>query len=112
MAKEMENPNESTFKRLQTIVQRCHSTADIGLNYVPMKRNALRLALYTDASFANIKSLKSQIGFVLALTDGTGLANLVHYGSSRCKRVARSVMAAALHALVYGFDQAFIVRDI
>lgn len=39
-------------------------------------------------------------------------ANIVHYGSTHCKRVARSVMAAELLGLVYGFDNAFMVKSI
>ncbi len=77
-----------------------------------MDENTLRLVLFTDASFANSDNLKSQIGFVLALADASGNANIIHYGSSRYKRVTRSVLAAEVHALVYGFDNAFVARDI
>lgn len=38
-------------------------------------------------------------------------ANIVHYGSSRCKRVTRSVMEAEVHAFILSFDQAFVLRD-
>ena len=68
--------------------------------------------LFTDASFANCDDLKSQIGFVLVLADKKNNANIVHFGSSRCKRVTRSVMAAEVHGLVYGFDSAFIEKNI
>lgn len=87
-------------------------SANIGLKYVPLDKETVRLALFTDTSFANADNYKSQIGFVLVLTDASGNANIIHYGSSRCKRVTRSVMAAEVHALIYGFDNAYLARDI
>lgn len=42
----------------------------------------------------------------------SGNANLVHFGSIRCHGVTRSLMAPELHALIAGFDQAFVIRDI
>lgn len=66
--------------------------------------------LFSDSAFANADTVYSQIGFVLLLTDDSDNCNIVHYGSSRCKRVTRSVMAAELRVLVYGFDTSFVVR--
>ena len=105
------NPLQSDYKILKKVVARCHETADVGLRYKPLDTQSTRLVLFTYASFANAKGLKSQIGFVLVLADDSGDANIIHYGSSRCKRVTRSVMAAEIHALVYGFDNAYVARD-
>ncbi len=72
--------------------------------------NSLKLILFTDAAFANSKNLGSQLGFVLILADETGRCNIDHDGSVRCRRVTRSVMAAEVLALVFGFDNSYIVK--
>lgn len=38
--------------------------------------------------------------------------NTVPYGSTRCKRLKRSAMAAELHALTADLDYAHVIRDI
>lgn len=51
------------------------------------------------------------MGFILALVDKHNNANIVHYGSARCRRVTRSVLAAEVHGLVYGFDSAIVAKN-
>ena len=75
-----------------------------GLTFVPLDLESLNLVIFTDASFANNKDLSSQIGYVIAITDRNGSANIVHWSSIKCKRVTRSVLASELYALAYGFD--------
>jgi hypothetical protein len=68
--------------------------------------------VFTDGSFANNKDLSSQIGFVLTLinesskTDNsfTIRGNVVHWSSTKCKRVTRSVLASEIYGMVSGFD--------
>lgn len=67
--------------------------------------------MITDTYFRNAKVFQSQLGFVVLLCDEHADANIVHYGYSRCKRVTRSLMAAVLHALVTGFDYAFVISN-
>jgi hypothetical protein len=71
----------------------------------------MQLWLFTDASFANADGNRSQLGFAIVVIDAQERANLVHYGSSRSKRVVRSIMAAELHALIYVFYQAYVVKS-
>lgn len=104
------NPTKDTYKELSKIIQRAKETADAGLKFVELDLEGLSLFLFTDASFANAHRLASQLGFVLCLVEKNMNANVIHYGSRRCKRVTRSVMAAELHALMYGFDNAFVTR--
>jgi len=105
------NPKKEDFIKMKKLIERCRSTIKVHLKYVPLDVNDLRLLLFTDASFANADKLKSQIGFVLVLADGSNNANILHYGSSRCKRITRSVMAAEIHGLIYGFDNAYVTRS-
>ena len=87
------------------------NTKENGLTYVNLDLNTCRIVLLSDASFANNVDLKSQLGYLILLVDGSNKCNILHYGSNRCKRVCRSVMAAELHALTLGFDYAIIIRE-
>ncbi len=106
------DPSNEDYKKLNKIVEWCNKTSNIGLTYKALDLDTCRLCLFTDASFANSKNFKSQIGFLLALVDGNNVANILHYGSSRCQRVTRSVMAAEIHGLLYGFDNALITKHL
>lgn len=112
LSSEMQTNLKMSIKKLNKLVSWCHDTCDFELKFVPLNLSSLRLLLFTDASFANANKLRSQIGFVHVLADDENNANIIHYGSINCKRVTRSVMAAESLALVYGFDQAFVARDI
>jgi uncharacterized protein YacL len=70
-----------------------------------------KLMVFTDGSFANNKDLNSQIGYIIALVNETTSeecftikGNIVHWSSTKCKRVTRSVLASEIYGLVAGFD--------
>ena len=105
------NPTPKAYKEINKIVRWTHDTATQGLKFVPLELNSLRLMLFTDAAFANTDEFKSKLGFFVLLADGKNNANIVHYGSTRCCRVTRSVLASELHALSYGLDNGYIVRE-
>lgn len=69
----------------------------------------VRVIVVTDASFANARDLRSQLGYLVLMVDGQDNANIIHYGSRRCKRVTRSVMASEVHALSMGCDYGIII---
>lgn len=64
--------------------------------------DSLEVTLFTDAAFANREDQTSQIGFLIILNDKNGSCNIVHYGSQKCRRVTRSVMAAGILGLITG----------
>lgn len=68
--------------------------------------------LLANESFANVEGLKYQLGYFLLMVDDGGDCNILHYGSNKCKRVVRSVMAAEVIALVLGFDYSYIVLNL
>lgn len=112
MAAEMKDDSPTTYKKMEKIVKWCHDTCNIGLQYIPLDLDSLRLVLFTDAAFGNADKLNSQLGFVLVLVDENNNGNIIHYGSTKCRRVVRSVLAPELHALIYGFDQAYLAQHI
>lgn len=66
---------------------------------------------HTAASFSNSKESTSQLGLVIIIADKNGNVNIIDYLSIRCRKVTRGVMAAELHALILGFDLAYINRE-
>lgn len=89
--------------------------ANLGLTFVPIDLSRAKLFIFTDGSFANNKDLTSQIGFLIVLGNKsrTGEAenfniygNIVHWNSTKCKQVTRSVLASELYGIVGGFDNA------
>ncbi|KAH8755082.1 hypothetical protein F5883DRAFT_687434 [Diaporthe sp. PMI_573] len=77
-----------------------------------------KLVVFVDGSFANNRDLSSQIGFVLALANeelnGNGTqqkirGNILHWASTKCKRVTRSVLASEIYGMANGFDIAAVV---
>lgn len=70
----------------------------------------LRIICFADASFANNGDCSSQIGFVIVLVDEENNANILHYSSTKCKRVTRSVLASELYAMAHGFDHGCVIK--
>jgi hypothetical protein len=83
-----------------------------GLRYVPVDLIDARLMVFVDDSFANNKDLSSQLGFVLMLVNKstnvdntfTIFGNVIHYSSTKCKRVTRSVLASEIFGMVNSLD--------
>lgn len=103
---------KSEFKTLKKATAFLKDTKEQGLNFVPLNLDNVRLVVVTDASFANAPGSKSQLGYIIMMVDDDNNSNIIHYGSNRCSRIARSVMAAELHALTLGFDYAFVIKDL
>lgn len=92
------------------MIKHLKTTADAGLTVVPLQLATMRFVLYTDTSFSNARSSKSQLGFVLLLLDGNDNGNVSHYGSRIFHPVTRSVLASEVHGLVQGFFVSFDIH--
>jgi hypothetical protein len=115
IAAQTTHPTHEDIKALNARIQWQIDNADRGLTYVPINLSHAKLFIFTDGSFANNKDLSSQIGFLIVLaneyrTDGAETfeihGNIVHWNSTKCKRVTRSVLASELYGIVGGFDNA------
>lgn len=73
--------------------------------------NSIRFVLMTDSPFANAEGLNSQLGYLILVADRKNNCNILYYGSNKCKRIARYVMAAEIQAFVLGFDYAYAVKN-
>ena len=91
---------------------------DRGLNYVPLDLSTAKLFVFVDGSFANNKDFSSQIGYIIAIAnETTGMeeftvhGNVIHWSSTKSKRVTRSVLASEIYGMVEGVDTAFAITS-
>jgi hypothetical protein len=87
---------------------------------VILNLNKAKIYVFVDGSFANNKDLSSQIGFIIILAnenenENTGndefnlYGNLIHWSSTKSKRVTRSVLASEIYGMVAGADLAYAI---
>ena len=92
---------------------------DRGIKYIALDLECTKLFVFVDGSFANNKDFSSQIGYLIILaneTNSTGTdefaikRNLIHYSSTKSKRVTRSVLASEIYGMVKGVDMAIVIN--
>ncbi|KAK1916420.1 hypothetical protein P3342_004239 [Pyrenophora teres f. teres] len=107
-----QQPSDEDIKALNKRLKWQMENLDRGIRYVPVDLINAKLMVFVDGSFANNKDLSSQLGFVLMLVnecadvDNTFSihGNMIHYSSTKCKRVTQSVLASEIYGIVNGFD--------
>ena len=111
VAAQAQHPSDEDIKALNKRLKWQMENLDRGLRYVTVNLREAKLIVFVDGSFANNKDLSSQLGFILMLvnesTDGntfTIRGNVIHYSSTKCKRVTRSVLASEIYGMVNGFN--------
>lgn len=103
-------PSKRDVKLLNKVMHACTEDPERGLRFFPLDLESMIMGVFLDAGFATNSDMTSQLGFVVALMDKSGNGNVVHYASTKSKRVTRSVLAAELFAMVQGFDDCSVLR--
>lgn len=103
-AAQVVNPKENDAKTLNKHLKWRIVYFDRGLLFIRLDITPLTLIVFTDASFANNQNLSSQVGYVVVLADATNKANIIHWSSTKCKRLTQSVLASGLYAMAHEFD--------
>lgn len=102
-------------KRLEWQIQKM----DRGIRYIALNLETAKLFVFVDGSFANNKDFSSQIGYLIILANETDTTesdefeikgNLIHYSSTKSKRVTRSVLASEIYGMVGGVDMAIAIN--
>lgn len=81
------------------VLDSAKKTSITKLHYVPLDESTIHLRVYCDASFQNLRTKHSQIGFCIFTADGTNQVNLIHWHSSRAPRRGHSTEQTELMAL-------------
>lgn len=111
-AAQIKDPDEKDMEALNVRLKWQMENPERGITFVPLDFTRTKLFAFTDGSFANNKDLSSQLGFVIVLAVEGGRTtgefeiqgNLIHWSSTKCKRVTRSVLASELYGMMSGFD--------
>ena len=84
----------------------------------------IKIFIFVNSSFINNKDFSSQIGYLIILVNKTAnetangideftiKGNLIHYSSTKSKRVTRSVLASKIYSMVGGVNMAIIINII
>ncbi|KAM4056526.1 polyprotein [Hirsutella rhossiliensis] len=118
VAAQVQTPEDKDYAILNKRLQWQMDHQLRGLTYKPIDLATAKLMVFTDGSFANNKDLSSQLGFVIALVNETNhkekqfeiSGNIVHWSSTKCKRVTRSVLASEIYGMANGFDIGISLR--
>lgn len=107
-----EDLTEEEFKLPKKSVLLSQKTRLQSLNFITLDLKTSKLFRLTDAFVANAEGRKLQLEYVVLLADCTGACNIIHVGSSKCKRIARSVVASEVQALVLSLDHSLLVENL
>jgi hypothetical protein len=102
-AAQITDPTDNDIRKLNKRLLWQKENSSRGLTFVPLG-TPLKLVIFTDSSFANNTDYSSQIGYVIALVDDRGNVNILHWSSTKCKRVTHSTLASELYGMANGFD--------
>lgn len=111
IAAQTTDPTKDDIKALNKRLQWQLDNPNRGLRFVPIDLRTARLIVFVDASFANNRDYSSQIGYVIVLADGANNANILHWSSTKCKRITRSVLASEVYGMAHGFDAAAAIKS-
>lgn len=107
-------PGKESEKEMITLLNKTIEwqikNAKRGLKFVTLKGKKPRVIVFCDASFANNGDCSSQIGFIVCVVDKYGNANIVHFSSTKCKRITRSILASELCGMAHGFDHGCVMK--
>ncbi|KAF1937111.1 hypothetical protein EJ02DRAFT_459012 [Clathrospora elynae] len=112
IAAQAQQPSNEDINALNKRLKWQMENLNRGLRYIPVELINAKLMVFVDGSFANNSDLSSQLGFILMLVNKSTNAdstfticgNVIHYSSTKCKRVTQSVLASKIYGMVNGFD--------
>jgi len=121
VAAQHQEPTDDDIKALNKRLKWQLDNLDRGIRYVDLDLARTKLFVFVDGSFANNKDLSSQIGYEIILANETNSisyeedsfdlrGNLLHYSSTKSKRITRSVLASEIYGMVGGVDMAIAIN--
>jgi hypothetical protein len=117
-AAQHQDPGTEEVKQLNKRLLWQKDNLNRGLTYIPLEIPQAKLFIFVDGSFANNKDLSSQIGSLIILGteqpqefEFTLKGNIVHWSSTKAKRVTRSVLASEILAMSDGVDKGYVIAS-
>ena len=110
LASSLNNATVFEIKLCNKIISKIKNNK-ITLKYKKLVNN-LKLFVYTDASFGNLKDGGSQGAYLVFLLDESDICNLITWQSKWLKRIPRSSLAAETIALLDGIDAGVYIAQL
>ena len=121
IAAQIKDPEDNDIEQLNKRLKWQMDNPERGVRYVEINLKTANMYIFVDGSFANNKDLSSQIGFIILIgnesprdTDNKTTAkirgNIIHWSSTKSKRVTRSVLASEIYAMAHGVDIAYSIN--
>jgi hypothetical protein len=104
-------PQVADFIKYKKIV-RDLKNYDSWLTISKLNLDEAQIAVFSDASFANLSGGASQLGYIVFLHDNAGNCVPLTWASKKAKRVARSTLTAETLAAVEAVDVAFVSQRV
>ena len=101
----------SDLLKANKIVKHVKSTQN-KVKFIKLNVSSIRLGVYCDARYANLRDGGSQAGYMIFLYDESFSCCPIAWSSKRIKRVVRSTLAAETLAAIESLDSAFLVSNI
>ena len=118
VAAQHQEPSDEEIKALNKRLKWQLDNLERGIRYIPLDLHRTKLFVFVDGSFANNKDLSSQLGYEIMLANEsyddnsfTIKGNLIHWSSTKSKRVTRSVLASEIYGMVGGVDMALAMNS-
>jgi hypothetical protein len=117
-AAQHQDPTPDDVKALNRRIRWQIDHHERGITFVPLDLHTAKLFVFVDGSFANNRDLTSQLGFVIALANEATVGdnneftirgNIIHFSSTKSKRVTRSVLASEVYGMVAGVDMGYAI---
>lgn len=102
----------SNEKDVRALLDDAQESAAFGLTFVRLDFESVKVVVFSDASFGNLKDYSSQMGYLIFVVDGDGNAIIIHCTSNKCRRITKIEMAAEPLALASSFDNALFAQHI
>ncbi|KAJ5904893.1 uncharacterized protein N7473_001809 [Penicillium subrubescens] len=116
VAAQHQDPTEADVNALNKRIIWQMKNLDRGIKYVAVDLPTAKHFVFVDGSFANNKDFSSQIGYEIILANESAqneefeiTGNLIHWSSTKSKRVTRSVLASEIYGMVGGVDMAIAI---
>lgn len=102
---------EEAMKPLRKLQKVMHLPPSLqGLSYERISPEQAEIVVCIDATFSINRHKSSQLGMVAMISDAkSDKIKIIHYLSSKSKRLYKSVLSAELFTLVYGWDVGFVI---
>ena len=83
-----------------------------GLNFVYMPPETVEVVVFIDVALIFNKDKSSQLGILIILRNVQNVnVNVVHFTSSKSKRVCKAVLAAEFFSQIDGFDIGYTIAN-